>query len=386
MRASSILKNPLFPDASEIALAHQTVFGPSSNVCAATPLEFCNILSAMAGCNVFVKRCDQSNIGSFKGNGAYFNVHQNLERKSFVCASAGNHSQGFAMACAEFKRKGVVFMPKDAPQVKINKTLEIGNGFIEVKLVEGSIDEALSQAREYAKISQSGFVHPFDDRNTIIGAGTLMHEVLGQFKDLRQNSDEISQIYFPVGGGGLGSGIACYCQGQNIKLIGVEPHNAASMTYALIRGCVEEFRNIGKDADGVAVRKVGDLNFKIFQELQVNMSVVSVKQLEYVFQMMQEEMGVTLELAGLLSVAGLLKDVNNGLFFNKADENVVLFLSGQNIDAVRAQSLTLRPGQDLGDFPSQEGLIDFTPKNHYLTRSKAVSLEQKIESQFERRS
>jgi threonine dehydratase len=156
------------------------------NVVHRTPLVRNQHLSKKYQCNVFLKREDLQVVRSYKLRGAY-NLMKSLSeeqlQKGVVCASAGNHAQGFAYSCKKLNAKGIVFMPVITPNQKINQTKMFGEGKIEVRLVGDNYDECAVAAKEFTQKNGMTFIHPFDDYRVIEGQATVAVEILEQFHD-----------------------------------------------------------------------------------------------------------------------------------------------------------------------------------------------------------
>ena len=192
-------------------------------------------LSELLGCKLYLKREDEQENGSFKCRGAAYNMLQ-TDSHDVVCASAGNHAQGAAMAAKELEKHATIFMPQGTPLVKQEATKKFGGEFVEIELVGNTFDEACLAAKEFAEKTNAAFVHPFDDLSTIYGQGTVGKEIFEQANEKRVTLDIVIAA---VGGGGLSSGIAEYMREEHItdtQLIGVEPKEAPSMTMALHSG------------------------------------------------------------------------------------------------------------------------------------------------------
>ncbi|MBU2327286.1 MAG: pyridoxal-phosphate dependent enzyme, partial [Alphaproteobacteria bacterium] len=170
-----------------------------------TPLQLNDHLSARYGANVYLKREDLTPVRSYKIRGA-FNFFRKIVADSpsgttFVCASAGNHAQGFAYVCRHFGVEGVVFMPVTTPQQKIQKTRIFGGDAIEIRLVGDYFDDCLRAAQAFCVEAGGHFLSPFDDADVIEGQASVGVEIetqLGRAPD---------HLVIPVGGGGLGAGL-----------------------------------------------------------------------------------------------------------------------------------------------------------------------------------
>ena len=206
-----------------------------------------------------LKREDLQSVFSFKLRGAYnriANLSDTVASRGAVCASAGNHAQGVALAA---KRRGipaVIVMPQTTPQIKIQAVQDLG---AEVVLHGDDYDSAFDRALTLARERNLVFVHPFDDPDVIAGQGTIGVEIL------RQTGGNVDAIFVPIGGGGLIAGIAVYVKYlyPNVRVIGVEPQEAASMYESLRAGKRVTLDRVGIFADGVAVKRVGEETFAL---------------------------------------------------------------------------------------------------------------------------
>src|SRR6476659_240872 len=194
------------------------------NVVLETPLQYNRHLSTRYGCNVYLKREDQQVVRSYKLRGAY-NIMKSLPeeqlQKGVVCASAGNHAQGFAYSCKKLNTKGVVFMPIITPKQKVNQTKMFGEEYVEVKLIGDTFDDFAVAAKIFTEKNGMTFIPPFDDRRIIEGQGTVAVEIL-------EDNTDIDYLFVPVGGGGLSSGVGTYFKtySPKTKIIGLEPEGA----------------------------------------------------------------------------------------------------------------------------------------------------------------
>ncbi len=224
-----------------------------------TPLDPAPRLSQRLDNRVLFKREDLQPVFSFKIRGAYNKISQLSAisaQRGVICASAGNHAQGVALAARTRGIPAVIVMPLTTPDIKVSAVVNFGG---EVVLHGDDYDQAYEHAIVLARDRSLVFVHPFDDPDVIAGQGTIAMEILRQ-----QHGDEIDAIFVPVGGGGLISGIAAYAKSlyPRIKIIGVEPEDAASMYESLRAGKRVTLERVGIFADGVAVRRVGEETFR----------------------------------------------------------------------------------------------------------------------------
>ncbi len=319
-----------------------------------TPIEHVERLSERFGANVYVKREDLQKVRSYKIRGAY-NFIKSLSsqdrKKGVVCASAGNHGQGVAFACNKLGIKGYIFMPEGTPKQKRNKVLKFGNGNIEMKLVGKTYDEAGSIAKKFCKENDMVFVHPFDDVTTIAGQAIVAVEILNDFPQ------DIDYVFVPVGGGGLLSGVGSYFKklSPNTKIIGVEACGSASMKKAIDKGEPIELDEIDTFADGVAVRRVGDVSFEIANN--VCDKIICVPEGRVCLEMLElyQNEGIIAEPAGALSLAGI-----DFLDEDVKGKNIVCILSGGNNDISRYPEVIERSlvYQNLKHY----FIIDFTQK------------------------
>ena len=227
-----------------------------------TPLMYNHNLSRKYGCNVFLKREDLQVVRSYKLRGAY-NMMSNLSpeqlKRGVVCASAGNHAQGFAYSCKQLACAGVVFMPVITPNQKVNQTKMFGENFIEVILTGDTYEDCSAAAKKYMQETGMVFIPPFDDLKIIEGQGTVGVEILDELA-------KVDYLFMPVGGGGLCSGVGAYFKSlsPNTKIIGAEPEGAPSMYRALEAGKPVTLENIEQ-----FVRMYYEKKMKISEKLEL---------------------------------------------------------------------------------------------------------------------
>lgn len=319
-----------------------------------TPLQLNRNLSKKYQCNVYLKREDLQLVRSYKLRGAY-NMMSSLPKeqlqKGVVCASAGNHAQGFAYSCKKLKINGVVFMPVTTPNQKINQTKMFGEDFIEVRLIGDTFDDCATAAKNYTEENGLTFIPPFDDYKIIEGQGTVGVEILEQFQGLSSlpsspfppPSGEIEGaldfIFIPVGGGGLSAGVGAYFKmySPTTKIIGVEPEGAPSMKEALKAGHPVTLQNMDRFVDGAAVRTVGDIPFSICKDVLDDMQLVPEGKICSTILKLYNEDAIVVEPAGALSITALdnYADAIKG-------KNIVCIVSGSNNDIDRMQEIKER--------------------------------------------
>ena len=294
-----------------------------------TPLQYSKRLSKKYKANIYIKREDIQEVRSFKIRGAYnkmVSLSKEEKKRGVVCASAGNHAQGVAYSCNILKIHGVIFMPIVTPNQKIEKVQHFGDGYVEIKLIGNTFDDASIASQVYAKENNMIYVHPFNDPLTIAGQGTIGKEIYEKLEG------KIDYLVATIGGGGLISGISIYLKGknENVKCIGAEPDGAASMYEALSKGRVVTLEKIDTFVDGAAVKTVGDLTFKICKKnLEKVVRVSSGKDCTTMIELYQNE-GIITEPAGALAVAAL-DDIAHEI----KGKNVVCIISGGNNDILR---------------------------------------------------
>lgn len=302
-----------------------------------TPLEYLTSLSQYFEANIYLKREDLQVVRSYKLRGAY-NMISSLSReileKGVVCASAGNHAQGFAYSCNELGIKGVVFMPKITPKQKIKQTRMFGNGHIEIILEGDTFDDCAEAAKDYTKEHKMTFIPPFDDARIIEGQGTIGLEILNQLRET-----PIDYIFIPVGGGGLCSGIGAYVRDHSphTKIIAVEPEGAPSLRTAFKAGHPVTLVHIDKFVDGAAVKRVGDLTYDICSKVVDDICLVPEGETCSTILKLYNENAIVVEPAGALSIAAL-----NHYTSDIKGKNVICIVSGSNNDIDRMQEIKER--------------------------------------------
>jgi len=300
-----------------------------------TPLEKAPILSARLSNSLLLKREDAQSVFSFKLRGAY-NKMAYLSRddlgRGVICASAGNHAQGVALAAKRLGAKAVIVMPVTTPSVKVHAVKARG---AEVILFGDSFDEAYARSRELEAELGLSFVHPFDDPDVIAGQGTIGMEIL------RQRQGPIDAIFVPIGGGGLIAGIAAYVKRvrPEIKVIGVESVDSDAMSRSLEAGRRVRLERVGLFADGVAVKEVGAETFRLCRELVDEIILVDTDAVCAAIKDVFEDTRSILEPAGALAIAGAKAYVGR----EKAKgETLVAVASGANMNFDRLRFVAER--------------------------------------------
>lgn len=339
------------------------------NVVNRTPLQLNQNLSKKYQCNVYLKREDLQVVRSYKLRGAY-NMMSSLSpeqlQKGVVCASAGNHAQGFAYSCKKLGAKGVVFMPVISPNQKISQTKMFGEDFVEVKLIGDTFDDCAIVAKKYTEENGMTFIPPFDDYKIIEGQATVGVEIFEQFNNqqdkldqnkLRQTTTPISQvsslfggdrggsvgavdfIFLAVGGGGLSAGVGSYFKtfSPHTKIIGVEPKGAPSMHEALKAGQPVTLEYIERFVDGAAVKRVGDITFSICKDVLDDMLLIDEGKVCTTILRLYNEDAIVAEPAAVLSIAALDEYAEQ-----IKGKNIVCVIGGGNNDIDRMQEIKER--------------------------------------------
>jgi len=304
-----------------------------------SPLEAAARLSRRLGNEVLLKREDLQPVFSFKLRGAYNRIAHLGEaaaRGGVVCASAGNHAQGVALAARRRSIPAVVVMPETTPLIKVQAVIDLG---AEVVLHGDDYDAALERALTLARERNLVFVHPFDDPDVIAGQGTIAVEIL------RQSGGKLDAIFVPVGGGGLLAGIAVYVKYlyPGVKVIGVEPRDAASMYESLRAGQRVTLERVGIFADGAAVRRVGEEPFALCRGTVDEIVLTDTDEICAAIQDVFEDTRSIVEPAGALAVAGLKQYVARHGWRGK---RLVAINSGANMNFDRLRHVAERA--DLG--------------------------------------
>ncbi len=260
--------------------------------------------------------------GSFKVRGAYYkmsNLSEAEKARGVVACSAGNHAQGVALAAQKNGIKSVICLPDGAPISKIEATKSYG---AEVCLVEGVYDDAYKKALELRDTEGYTFIHPFNDEDVIAGQGTIALELIEQLPDM-------DAVIVPIGGGGLISGIAYTIKTlkPQVKVYGVQAAGAPSMYKSVKDGKIEELSAVSTIADGIAVKKPGDLTYEICSKYVDEIVTVTDDEISAAILALMEKHKLVTEGAGAAAVAAAM--------FGKLDideKKTVCLLSGGNID------------------------------------------------------
>ena len=305
------------------------------DVAVETPLDPMTKLARRLGASIHVKREDLQPVFSFKIRGAYNRIvrlSEEAKAAGVICASAGNHAQGVALSAQRLGIAAIIVMPITTPEIKVAAVRHWGG---KVVLHGDTFDEAYGEARRLEQEQGLTFIHPYDDPDVIAGQGTIAVEIL------RQHPGPIEAIFVPIGGGGLAAGIASYVKflRPEIKVIGVEPVDAASMKAAIDAGERVTLERVGLFADGVAVRQAGEETFRLCRELLDDILLADTDAMCAAIKDVFEDIRIMAEPAGALSLAGLkIYAARNP----ERSGTLVAILSGANLNFDRLRHVAER--------------------------------------------
>ena len=288
---------------------------------------------------IYLKREDDQVIHSFKLRGAYqkmSSMSEEQKSKGVIASSAGNHAQGVALGASKLNIKAIIVMPTSTPKIKVQAVEQLG---AEVILHGDVYDDAFHHAKKLESEQNLCFISPYDDFEVIAGQATVAKEVLSQL-------EEIDYVFAPVGGGGLISGMASYIKhyAPHIKVIGVEPLDSPTLFKALEANDRVVLDDVGRFADGVAVKQIGALPFEIAKKSVDDVVLVSNDEMCAAIKDIYEDVRSVSEPAGALSTAGVKKYIlEHGL----QGKNIVSVVSGANVNFDRLRYIAERA--DLGE-------------------------------------
>lgn len=304
-----------------------------SSVVAHTPLAQNVALSEQYSASILLKREDLQRVRSYKIRGAYNKIASLSEAQlanGVVCASAGNHAQGVAFACSSLGIHGTIFMPTPTPSQKVKQVKMFGKSSIEIVLAGDTFDDAYAEAVRFCEEHKSTFIHPFNDEKVIEGQATVGLDILNDAEH------PIDYLFVPIGGGGLAAGVGSVFKAisPDTKIIGVEPVGAASMKASLDAGEVTSLREIDTFADGVAVRRVGELTFAICREALDDLVLVPEGKICSTILQLYNESAIVVEPAGGITISALdfYRDKIKG-------KTVACVVSGSNNDITRMEEI-----------------------------------------------
>ena len=281
-------------------------------------------LSLLTNANIYYKCENLQKTGSFKVRGAcnkIANLTEEEKSKGVIASSAGNHAQGVALGAKMNNIEATIVMPSTAPLAKVTATKSYGANVV----LEGLVyDDAYAKAVEIQKETGATFLHPFNDKYVIAGQGTIGLEIFEQM------NNKVDTILCPIGGGGIIAGIATAAKAlnPNVKIVGVQTANIPSMYESMKSGKVTTAFKSTSIADGISVKTVGELTFNIAKDLLDEVVLVEEDEIAEAVLFLMENQKVVAEGSGAVTTAAIL----TGKYKPKENENVVLIISGGNID------------------------------------------------------
>ena len=270
---------------------------------------------------IYLKTEDLQSTGSFKLRGAYIKIASLTPEEracGVIASSAGNHAQGVALAARAFDTPATIVMPEGAPLSKVKATRELGANVV----LHGNVyDDAYAEACRLQAETGATFIHPFDDPMVIAGQGTIGLEIMDDMPDVRT-------IVVPIGGGGLASGVAAAVKmlHPDVRVVGVQASGAAGMKASIEAGHVVELDSAKTIADGIAVKKPGELTFELCSRYVDEIVTVDDDEIAQAILLLMERGKMVAEGAGAAAVAAIMSrkfDVSG---------KVVAVISGGNID------------------------------------------------------
>lgn len=309
---------PAFPKIEDIFRAREIL----KKTVRKTPLQRSETFSKLVGTNVFLKLESFQKTGSFKVRGASVKLSDLAEEQrkyGVIAASAGNHAQGVAYAALEKNISCTIVMPQNASPAKVAATRSYG---AKVILRGSDYDESWVAAQEIAMEEGRTIVHAFDDAQIISGQGTIGLELL-------EDLPKLDEVYLPVGGGGLASGvaIAIKTKNPNVKIIGIESKAFPTMKESVSRGAIQQMRDGYTIADGISVKSPGRLTYEIVREYLDDLRLIDDSSIVETMFLLMERTKLVVEPAGAASLAYLISNSHP----NK-DKNIIALLSGGNVD------------------------------------------------------
>jgi threonine dehydratase len=336
-----------------------------AGVVATTPLERNGRLSALLGCEVWLKREDLQTVRSYKARGAYNLIAQLSEAAraaGVVAASAGNHAQGLAYACSALSVRGRVHLPRTTPRQKRDRIAMLGGDMVEIVLGGDTYDEASAAASQDAAASGATLVPAFDDPRTIAGQGTVAREVVAQLG----HAPDVMVI--PVGGGGLLAGSVAWLGERHpgVQVIGAEPAGAACVAAALAAGGPVTLPEMDTFVDGAAVRRAGDITYPLIAASGARLVTVDEGRVCREMLALYQIDGIIAEPAGALATGALddLAAAAGSAAVFPPGATVVAVVSGGNNDVSRyaevVERALIHEGRKhyfLVDFPQEPGAL-----------------------------
>ncbi|MGI4895733.1 MAG: threonine ammonia-lyase IlvA [Janthinobacterium lividum] len=346
------------PDAADVEAAAARLSGVATR----TPLSTNPRWSAALDAIVRIKREDLQVVRSYKLRGAYNLIAQLSEEeraRGVVTASAGNHAQGVAYACAALRVKGRVYVPRTTPRQKRDRIAALGQEFVETVVFGDTYDDSAAAAALEAIETGATVVPAFDDARTLTGQGTVVVEVLDQLAERGEGPPDV--LVVPVGGGGLLAGALTWVRERHpgVRVVGVEPAGAASMAAAIAAGAPVRLGEVDSFVDGASVRRVGDVTHAVVAQHPVELVTVAEGAICVEMLAMYQTDGIIAEPAGALATAALA-----GAVRVEPGQSVVCIVSGGNNDVSRYAEIVERALVHEGlkhyflvDFPQEPGAL-----------------------------
>mgnify|MGYP002742572449 CR=1 FL=1 len=328
------------------------ITAPVYDVAIKTPLQAMAKLSDRLSQQILAKREDLQPVFSFKLRGAYnkmCRLDPDARAAGVICSSAGNHAQGVALAAAKLKIRAKIVMPTTTPAIKVEAVKRLGGNWVDIILHGDFYDAAAAKAKELQQQHGYHYIHPFDDPDVIAGQGTIGLEII------TQHQRPIDAVFVPVGGGGLAAGVALALKElrPEIRVIGVEPEDSASMTEAVARNERIELKSVGVFADGVAVKQPGEVTFQLIKRYVDEFVTVSTDEICAAMKDLFDDTRAISEPSGAVALAGLKKWAAAQPARNLTLLHIV---SGANMNFERLHYITERT--ELGE--QREGLLAVT--------------------------
>jgi threonine dehydratase len=337
-----------------------------------TRLDYATNFSQRVNNNIWIKREDMQPVFSFKIRGAYnkiANLPKEVLAKGVIAALAGNHAQGVALSAQKLGIPATIVMPKTTPEIKVAAVRRYG---AEAVLHGTAYDDASQYAQRLVEEQGLSYVHPYDDVDVIAGQGTIGMEIL------QQHTGDLDAIFIPVGGGGLIAGVAAYIKylRPEIKIIGVEPADAACLYEAMKADERVILEQVGIFADGVAVRQIGKLPFEIARDYVDEVLLASTDEICAAIKDIFDETRRIMEPAGALALAGLKQYIARE---NCTGQNLITITSGANMSFDRLAYVAERT--EIGE--KREALIAVTiPERSGSFREFCHVIGQRVITEF----
>lgn len=293
-----------------------------------TPLQ--EIYNNGAAYRIFVKREDLGPINAYKWRGAYNAVrvhHEKTGCDAVVAASAGNHAQGVALAARKLGLQAKIFMPLSTPMMKQTSVRRHGGEHVEIVLHGDSYNESAEAAKIYVEKNKSTYIHPFDDLYTMAGQATVADEIM------LSGQGPFDYAFVQIGGGGMAGAVSSWLKihNPNIKIIGVEGVDQASMKASVEAGRPVTLNSVDTFCDGTAVTRPGDLAFEICRKYIDAYITVTNEEVSAAIQKMWDAKRVIPEPSGAMGLAGLIQYADT-YAKEVQGKKLLCILTGANMD------------------------------------------------------